>query len=187
MAGTVNSQQRRDMIAAFRKGAGVDLSRLATAAGPLVGRSLDGGAAVTLDRAIQTNVELIKSIPSEHLDKVRRAIDAGLTRGLDGSGLRAEILKIEGVTNSRAKLIARDQTQKLTAALNQSRQQSIGIDTYTWRASRDGRVRESHAANDGKVFRWDSPPPETGHPGEDVNCRCTAESNIESLLIDLGI
>jgi len=35
-------------------------------------------------------------------------------------------------------------------------------------------VRESHAANDGKIFAWDAPPP-TGHPGEDYGCRCTAE------------
>ena len=34
----------------------------------------------------------------------------------------------------------------------------------------DGKVRPSHAANDGRVFAWDDPPP-TGHPGEDYGCR----------------
>lgn len=35
-------------------------------------------------------------------------------------------------------------------------------------------MRHSHAANEGKIFAWDNPPP-TGHPGEEYNCRCTAE------------
>ncbi len=45
---------------------------------------------------------------------------------------------------------------------------------YIWRTSGDSKVRASHAANNGKVFVWGNPP-ETGHPGEDYNCRCTAE------------
>ena len=45
---------------------------------------------------------------------------------------------------------------------------------YIWRTQSDGKVRQSHAANDGKIFSWDEPP-ETGHPGEDYGCRCIAE------------
>lgn len=45
---------------------------------------------------------------------------------------------------------------------------------YVWRTSGDNKVRSSHAANNGKIFAWDNPP-ETGHPGEDYGCRCTAE------------
>lgn len=45
---------------------------------------------------------------------------------------------------------------------------------YIWRTRGDNKVRASHAANNGKLFSWDSPPP-TGHPGEDYGCRCTAE------------
>jgi hypothetical protein len=46
---------------------------------------------------------------------------------------------------------------------------------YIWRTRGDGKVRASHAANDGRIFAWDDPPP-TGHPGEDYNCRCFAEA-----------
>ncbi len=46
---------------------------------------------------------------------------------------------------------------------------------YIWRTRGDGKVRSSHAANNGKVFSWDFPPP-TGHPGEEYGCRCWAES-----------
>jgi SPP1 gp7 family putative phage head morphogenesis protein len=45
---------------------------------------------------------------------------------------------------------------------------------YIWRTRKDGKVRASHAANDGEVFAWNNPPP-TGHPGEDFGCRCVAE------------
>lgn len=45
---------------------------------------------------------------------------------------------------------------------------------YIWRTSGDNKVRATHAVNNGKIFAWDNPP-ETGHPGDDYNCRCTAE------------
>lgn len=45
---------------------------------------------------------------------------------------------------------------------------------YIWRTRGDGRVRTSHAANNGRIFSWDNVPP-TGHPGEDFGCRCIAE------------
>ncbi len=48
---------------------------------------------------------------------------------------------------------------------------------YIWRTRGDGKVRASHAANNGRIFSWDNPPA-TGHPGEDFNCRCTAESYV---------
>lgn len=58
--------------------------------------------------------------------------------------------------------------------LDKERQQSIGLTQYVWRTVEDDRVRPEHAANSGKIFAWDDPP-ETGHPGEDWGCRCTAE------------
>lgn len=45
---------------------------------------------------------------------------------------------------------------------------------YIWRTRGDNKVRAAHAANNGRIFSWDNPPP-TGHPGEDYGCRCTAE------------
>lgn len=44
---------------------------------------------------------------------------------------------------------------------------------YIWRTRKDGKVRSSHAANDGKIFAWNNPPA-TGHPGEEYGCRCHA-------------
>ena len=73
-----------------------------------------------------------------------------------------EVERIGDVTESRAKLIARDQTSKMNGAFNEARQTSLGIDRYVWQTSGDERVREEHQANDGQVFSWNDPPA-TGH------------------------
>ena len=53
-----------------------------------------------------------------------------------------------------------------------------GTDRYVWRTQRDERLRPSHRMNDGRIFSW-SDPPDTGHPGEDYNCRCEAIPYVE--------
>jgi len=45
---------------------------------------------------------------------------------------------------------------------------------YIWRTRGDGKVRQSHTKNNGKIFAWNDPP-NTGHPGEDYGCRCIAK------------
>lgn len=45
---------------------------------------------------------------------------------------------------------------------------------YIWHTVGDDRVRSAHEERDGEIFAWDEPPA-GGHPGEDYNCRCTAE------------
>ncbi len=45
---------------------------------------------------------------------------------------------------------------------------------YIWRTVGDDKVRPSHAANEGRLFEWDNPPP-TGNPRDEYGCRCVAE------------
>ena len=59
-----------------------------------------------------------------------------------------------------------------------SLKQAADRERYVWRTQRDERVRQSHWVNDGRIFSW-SNPPDTGHPGEDYNCRCEAVPYIE--------
>ena len=47
-------------------------------------------------------------------------------------------------------------------------------DYYIWRTEGDDKVRDAHAAREGKVYNWNLPPV-GGNPGEDYNCRCWAE------------
>ena len=118
------------------------------------------------------NVQLIKSIRSQYLDKVQNAVTQALVSGSLNKDLTAQIKAIGQTTEKRAAFIARDQSSKLNAALTQARHEDLGIKKYMWSTAGDERVRESHAEKDGQIFEYANPPADTGHPGHDVNCRC---------------
>lgn len=127
-----------------------------------------------MKKASEENVELITSVPEEYFSKLRKRIGNAFETGMRPETLAKEIERVGEVTESRARLIARDQTAKMNSAFNQERQLSLGIEKYEWQTSGDERVREDHASKDGQTFRWDDPPSDTGHPGEDIQCRCVA-------------
>lgn len=81
------------------------------------------------------------------------------------------------VGRTRANLIAKDQTLKLSAQLNQERQEQVGITQYVWRTAEDERVRPTHAERNGEVYEWDDV--SQIKPGEEINCRCTAQAYLE--------
>lgn len=126
------------------------------------------------------NVRLITSIPENLLTNVEGIISRGARRGRRASEMAKEIRERFKVTENRAKLIARDQVSKLNGELTQLRQTSLGIRKYIWRTALDERVRDEHAEREGREFLW-SQPPSDGHPGEPINCRCTAEPVIAEL------
>lgn len=132
------------------------------------------GIRIALQTATTANIDLITSIPTEYFSKVEALLDKNWTTGTRWEELADMLEHVGDVTESRAKLIARDQTSKMNGAFNQARQTSIGIEQYEWQTAGDERVRETHAAHDGVTFDWDSPPEDTGNPGEDINCRCVA-------------
>lgn len=160
----VDNQQKQRFYAAMEEAVGVNLQSV-------IQRDNVEDILVSMTRS---NVALIKSIPEEYFKKIESMVWTNVTQGTKATSMIKELQQIGKVTESRARLIARDQTAKLNSALNQQRQQNLGIEEYVWRTSGDGdRVRESHRENNGKTFRWDDPP-ETGHPGEDIQCRCIA-------------
>lgn len=125
------------------------------------------------DQALQANVQLIKSIPQQYMDKVEQVILHGVQAGQSTQQIAAEIAKIGQSTEQRAKLIATDQVAKINSRFSQIRQQNLGITHYTWSTSRDERVRHEHRLRDGQLFAWDNPPSD-GHPGMAIRCRCVA-------------
>lgn len=150
--------------AAIKASLSIDISPVLNQSRPI----LDAMKAAT-----KANIELITSIPDQYFDKLGEAVSKNMEAGMRFEDLAKEVERIGDVTESRAKLIARDQTSKMNGAFNEARQTSLGIDRYVWQTSGDERVREEHQANDGQVFSWNDPPA-TGHPGEDINCRCVA-------------
>jgi len=119
------------------------------------------------------NVKLIKNISDKALDDIEGSVQRGLRSGQRHEELAKTIQKSTGYTKVRSKIIARDQISKLNGNLTHLRQQDLGIQSYQWQTSLDERVRPSHASNEGEEFNWNDSP-DTGHPGEDVLCRCTA-------------
>lgn len=160
----VNTKNKQRFYNAIEQAIGVNLS----------GIIQDENMQETLDSAVAWNINLIQSIPSQYFTQLDSIIWQGVSRGDDARSMVQKILDLGQSTNKRAKLIARDQTQKLNAAITQQRQENLGIEEYVWRTSEDERVRVTHRENNGKTFRWDKPPPVTGHPGQDINCRCYA-------------
>lgn len=130
------------------------------------------------------NVRLIKTIPDRSLDQVERLVIAGVDRGARWETLRDEIEGRFDVSKSRAALIARDQVGKFYGTVQKARQTEVGISHYFWRTSGDERVRPTHRVLEGKRIAWDDPP-EEGHPGHPINCRCTAEPDFSDILEQL--
>lgn len=133
-----------------------------------------------LDRWIDQNVSLIKSIPYDCLNEMQAITQKGFVDGRTITDISKDIQKAYSVSRSKALFIARDQMAKLNSEITQHQQRDAGVNRYIWSTSGDERVRKSHAELDGKVFSWDSPPvvdKRTGrraHPGEDYQCRCVA-------------
>lgn len=129
-----------------------------------------------LEKWISQNVDLIKTIPEDTLEKMKDIVYDGFTNGKTTTRMVKEIQRAYGISRKRAELIARDQTAKLNGQIQRAQQQDAGITEYIWCTTGDERVRRSHKELNGKKFSWDDPPENSDgrkcHPGEDYQCRC---------------
>jgi len=136
---------------------------------------IKGLARFTPDRVSawrKENTDLIVSLCKDQVSDLRTSI-LERTQGLRVEQIRSLIQERFSVSESRADLIARDQTLKLNAQMTRENYKRANVDRYVWTTTRDERVRDEHAELDGKVFSFDDPP-EPGNPGEDFQCRCVA-------------
>lgn len=129
-----------------------------------------------LEKWINDNVDLIKTIPEDTLEKMKDIVYDGFTNGKTTTRMVKEMQMTYGISRRRAELIARDQTAKLNGQIQKAQQQDAGITEYIWCTTGDERVRRSHQELNGKKFSWDDPPENSDgrkcHPGEDYQCRC---------------
>lgn len=129
-----------------------------------------------LERWISKNVDLIKTIPEDTLEKMKDIVYDGFANGKTTTRMVNEMQRAYGISRRRAELIARDQTAKLNGQIQRAQQQDAGITEYIWCTTGDERVRRSHRGLNGKKFSWDAPPENSDgrkcHPGEDYQCRC---------------
>ncbi|PWF25050.1 phage minor head protein [Corticimicrobacter populi] len=126
------------------------------------------------------NVALIKSVPAQYLEKIQGIVMRSIQSG--GQGTREvfeEIGHLGQVTKNRAKLIATDQTRKITAAMNDARMKSAGVKRFEWiHSGGSAEPRELHVEYDGQIFDLDDPPVidrrtgQKGLPGVLIHCKC---------------
>lgn len=126
------------------------------------------------------NIRLVEKAYRSYAQDVRDIFEDHNTFGMRVEDIADLLLERGNVSESRAELIARDQTLKLNGAITQTRQENAGISRYTWSTSLDEAVRPEHAILEGQDFDWTSPPA-PGHPGEDIQCRCVAIPIIDEL------
>lgn len=131
----------------------------------------------TMQRLLNEQVTLIRSIPLEAAQRVHELTIKGLENSTRAKEIAAEIMRSGEVAQSRAMLIARTEVARTGANLTQARAQHVGSQGYVWETSHDGDVRPSHKDMSGKFVDWSSPPTldgMTGHAGCLPNCRCWA-------------
>lgn len=159
----LQNAHKQETIDSFRAALGVDVSRLLRVHGKLM-------TTYTID-----NVRLIKSIPPRFHRRIATDLRTMLdTKAFDRQRLSAYFASSYGKSGYPLRRLARDQTTKIIGQLTGFRQREVGIQQYTWSTSRDDAVRPTHEANEGNDYAWNNPPILTGHPGHDIQCRCTA-------------
>lgn len=129
---------------------------------------------------IENNVSLVRKIENETRAGIQEQLTSSFQQGLRVEQISENLSKSFGFNQSRATLVARDQTLKFNSQITKERHRQVGVQEYTWITSRDGNVRPDHEVLDGTTQKWSEPPvvdQKTGrraHPGEDFQCRCIA-------------
>lgn len=127
---------------------------------------------------VEQNVNLIKSIASQHLTQVKGVVLRGIETGHDLGRMTEDLRDTFGVTERRAAMIARDQTAKASNNLSRQRLLDYGVTKGKWLHTSSGKTyRDSHVEMDGEIYDIEQGcyDPDYGdyiQPGELVNCHC---------------
>jgi SPP1 gp7 family putative phage head morphogenesis protein len=149
------------------------------------------------------NVNAMKKLASDVSADVFQVILDGLRSGKKKATILTSIFgytvsSVFKKARNRARLIARDQSEKEYGEQNRATQLAFGIKEYRWQTSNDERVRFNHASLNGKICNWNNSSVYkdtkkenwkqrtssmyVGIPGEDYNCRCVGIPIFPSLL-----
>lgn len=146
-----------------------------------------------MDEWIADSVSYISSLPQTALGKVHEIIRWGYETNQPRINVYRRLEKVVGMTRNHARLIATDQMGTLNYHMTRYEHESLGVTHYRWTARHDTRVRPCHREYNNKIFSWNNPPADwyvtksrgivyTGnyfHPGQAINCRCTAKPVID--------
>jgi hypothetical protein len=159
---------------------------------------------------VNNNYDLIRTVATRYIDGVNREVEKAIINGVANSDLAETLMGMGlGLEDWQASRLARDQIGKFNANITQAQNEEAGIDTYNWQTAGDEKVRgtpgtksewavPNHFIMDGVLCRWDDasvysdddgktwiprePDMPDTHPGIDIQCRCTATTNINSII-----
>lgn len=136
-----------------------------------------------LEASVKENVGLIKSIGVDYLERVQQQVWSGVASGYDLGQIAKDLSKSYGISDRRAKNIARDQGAKAHAVIERERRKEAGITQAVWLHSHAGKApRPSHVKANGKVFDIEKGLYLDGVwtlPAFQPNCRCNSASLID--------
>ena len=159
------------------------------------------GLTESLEALTAENASLVTNMSQEYINRIQKAVlDNYLTDKYVGKGgILKELGRISGISKKRAKLIARDQSNKIHGTVTRLQAMATGSAGYEWNHVNDERVRGnpngkypkakySHWNRNDKYYLWKPmknppiapngkpflQPPKDGSPGQPINCRCFA-------------
>lgn len=135
------------------------------------------------------NMQLyIKDFLDDEIKKLRtQIVGVNAVHGFRYESMIKTIKDSYGVSQNKARFLARQETNLLVTKFAQTRYEDAGVKKYKWKAvsgSPAHPVRPMHKALDGTIHTWDNPPTvnkkgEKKNPGQDFGCRCRAIPIVE--------
>lgn len=130
--------------------------------------------------SITEGVNLIINVSEQFMQRTENAVMRSIQNGgLGRKTIYDHLRDFEGMAEKRARLIAEDQTRKITTAMNKARMESTGLKKWRWlHSGGSAEPRQLHLELDGQEFTFDDPPVidertgERGFPGQLINCKC---------------
>lgn len=122
-----------------------------------------------MDEWTKLNAALVDKAATQFYATAETTVRSAVQTGRRAEDVMRDLKKLDAsLTDTRARLIARDQIGTLNGLLTQKRNESAGIEMYTWATAMDERVRgrpggkweytkETHWIMEGKLCRWDNP------------------------------
>ena len=126
----------------------------------------------------------VKEFADEQVLLLRQDVEKAVFSGIRAEQLQKTIIDRFGVSESKAKFLAKQEISLLTSKYKQAKYEDAGVRKYKWSIS-NVRTRPDHKALNGKVFSFDDPPITNqakgtrNNPGEDYGCNCVSIPIVE--------
>ena len=127
----------------------------------------------------------IKDFIDEEVLTLRKEVEQNVYAGFRREKLIKILKERYGISQRKAKFLAKQETSLLTTQFTKERYLDAGVKKFEWTRSHSKRPDEYHKTLYGKIFSFDNPPvinektQQRGLPGERYGCGCGIRAVIE--------